>query len=107
MGKEKRILLTGANGQIGTALTKALRIKYGKEKVIATDITEPKTENYPFDFIDILNKTRLKEYIGDYKVTEIYHLAAILSANGEINPKKTWQVNLNGLITIGPGIEIG
>lgn len=98
--KEQRILLTGANGQIGTALTKALRSKYGRENVIATDITEPKSENYPFDFIDILNKTRLKEYLGDYKITQIYHLAAILSANGEANPKKTWEVNLNGLISI-------
>lgn len=98
--KEQRILLTGANGQIGTALTKALRSKYGRENVIATDITEPKSDNYPFDFIDILNKTRLKEYLGDYKITQIYHLAAILSANGEANPKKTWEVNLNGLISI-------
>ena len=46
--KEQRILLTGANGQIGTALTKALRNKYGKENVIATDITEPKSDNIYF-----------------------------------------------------------
>lgn len=98
--KENVILLTGANGQIGTALTKALRQVYGRENVIATDITEPKFDNSPFDFIDILNKTRLREYLGDYKVTEIYHLAAILSANGENNPKKTWQVNMNGLLSL-------
>ena len=98
--KETRILLTGANGQIGTALTKELRKIHGTENVIATDITEPNEDNYPFDFIDILNKTRLKEYIGDYKITQIYHLAAILSANGEVNPKKTWDVNLNGLLSI-------
>lgn len=99
MNKTK-ILLTGANGQIGTALTKALRKVHGRENVIATDITEPKEENYPFDFIDILNKTRLREYVGDYKITQIYHLAAILSASGETNPRKTWEVNLNGLISI-------
>ncbi len=98
--KESRILLTGANGQIGTALTKALREIHGKENVIATDITEPKGDNSPFDFIDILNTTRLREYVGDYKVTQVYHLAAILSANGEVNPKKTWDVNLNGLTSI-------
>ena len=100
MNNKTRILLTGANGQIGTALTKALRLIHGQENVIATDITEPKEDNYPFDFIDILNKTRLREYVGDYKVTQIYHLAAILSANGEVNPKKTWEVNLNGLLSI-------
>ena len=98
--EETRILLTGANGQIGTALTKALRQIHGRENVIATDITEPSEDNSPFDFIDILNKTRLREYLGDYKITQVYHLAAILSANGEANPRKTWEVNLNGLISI-------
>ncbi|WP_235298074.1 NAD-dependent epimerase/dehydratase family protein [Portibacter marinus] len=98
--KEKKILLTGANGQIGTALTKALREIHGTENVIATDITEPKHKNEPFDFIDILNKVRLKEYIGDYKITQIYHLAAILSASGELNPQKTWEVNMTGFLSI-------
>lgn len=98
--KESKILLTGANGQIGTALTKALRRVHGDKNVIATDITEPKEDNRPFDFIDILNKTRLREYLGDYQITQVYHLAAILSANGEANPRKTWEVNLNGLISI-------
>ena len=95
-----RILLTGANGQIGTALTKALRGIHGIDNVIATDITEPTNDNAPFDIIDILNQTRLREYIGDYKITQVYHLAAILSANGEANPLKTWDVNLNGLMSI-------
>ncbi len=98
--KEKKILLTGANGQIGTALTKALRKIHGRENVIATDITEPREKNEPFDFIDILNKVRLKEYIGDYKITQIYHLAAILSASGELNPQKTWEVNMTGFLSI-------
>lgn len=95
-----KILLTGANGQIGTALTQALRAIHGKKNVIATDITEPRIDNSPFDIIDILNKRRLREYIGDYKITQIYHLAAILSANGEANPLKTWEVNLDGLLSI-------
>lgn len=98
--KEKKILLTGANGQIGTALTESLRKIHGRDNVIATDITEPREKNEPFDFIDILNKVRLKEYIGDYKITQIYHLAAILSASGELNPQKTWEVNMTGFLSI-------
>ncbi len=97
---ETRILITGANGQIGTVLTNRLREIYGKSSVIATDIKESESENEPFIFLDILNKVRLREIVEDLKITEIYHLAAILSASGEWNPKKTWNVNLNGLFSI-------
>ena len=98
--KEPKILVTGANGQIGTALTQALRKEYGKENVIASDIKEPDFNNVPFEFLDILNKIRLEELVQDLGITQIYHLAAILSASGEYNPKKTWNVNLNGLLRI-------
>jgi nucleoside-diphosphate-sugar epimerase len=98
--KEPKILVTGANGQIGTALTQSLRKEYGKENVIASDIKEAEFDNYPFEFLDILNKVRLEEIIQDLGITQIYHLAAILSASGEANPKKTWNVNLNGLLRI-------
>lgn len=94
------ILVTGANGQIGQVLTKRLREIHGSENVLATDIT--KLENYTesFEFFDILNKNRMKEILGDYKITQIYHLAAILSASGEWNPKKTWNINMNGVLTL-------
>ena len=94
------ILLTGANGQIGTVLTTELRKIYGVEHVIASDITEPANNDGPFCFLDILNKQRLQEQVKDLKITQIYHLAAILSASGEWNPLKTWDVNLNGLLSI-------
>jgi len=96
----EKILLTGANGQIGTVLTRELRKIHGTENVIATDITEPKETNGPFCFLDILNTHRLKEQVQDLKITQVYHLAAILSANGEWNPIKTWDVNLNGLLSV-------
>jgi len=97
---KKMILVTGANGQIGQVLSRRLRQIHGADNVLASDIT--KIEGYPdkFEFLDILNKTRMKEIIYDYGVTEIYHLAAILSANGEWNPKKTWNINLNGVLTM-------
>ena len=95
-----KILITGANGQIGRVLSKALRAVYGNDNVIASDIQEVDINNKPFTFLDILNETRLHEIINDYKITQIYHLAAILSANGEWNPLKTWNINLNGYLSI-------
>jgi nucleoside-diphosphate-sugar epimerase len=99
MAKE-RILITGANGQLGRVLAKRLREKYGKEYVLSTDIREPDFDNSPFEFLDILNKKRVEEIIDEYKITQIYHLAAILSANGEKHPKNTWNVNLNAVLNI-------
>jgi nucleoside-diphosphate-sugar epimerase len=95
-----KILITGANGQIGRVLTEELRKMYGQNAVLATDITKLDATNDPFEFLDILNKQRLKEIVEDHHITEIYHLAAILSANGEWNPAKTWNINLNGLLAI-------
>src|SRR5258706_3552810 len=94
------ILVTGANGQIGTVLTEALRASYGEEQVLATDITKPDGQSGLFEMLDILNTQRITEIVGDYNITTIYHLAAILSANGEWNPLKTWNINLNGSLSI-------
>lgn len=96
--KKERILITGAGGQIGTVLTQALRETYGAHAVIASDIKRIDHNAGPFVVLDILNRHRLEEIIDDYKITQIYHLAAILSANGEWNPLKTWDVNLNAWI---------
>lgn len=99
--RETRILVTGANGQLGTVMCEALRKKYGKENVIATDIQKNiRLDNEPFEFLDIMNDVRLKELVGDYSITQIYHLAAILSASGEYNPLKTWRVNSDGFLKI-------
>ncbi|MBK6481521.1 MAG: NAD-dependent epimerase/dehydratase family protein [Saprospiraceae bacterium] len=95
-----KILITGANGQVGTALAAALREHYGEDKVLCTDIRKPKVEHGPFEMLDILNVQRMAEIIEDHHITQVYHLAAVLSANGEWNPKKTWNVNLNGQLSI-------
>ncbi len=99
MGKDV-ILVTGANGQIGGVLTKALREAFGEQRVIATDIRKPEFPNAPFEILDILNKERLIQLIQKYKVTQIYHLAAILSAKGELNPQFAWRVNMEGLFNV-------
>lgn len=98
--QQEIILVTGATGQIGTVLTEALRHAHGHDNVIATDIKRPETESGRFEMLDILNTQRITELIGDYQVTTIYHLAAILSASGEWNPQKTWNINMNGLMSI-------
>lgn len=96
-----KVLITGANGQIGRVLTEALRKHHGDDNVLATDITEDGShQGKRFEFLDILNEVRLKELIEDNEITRIYHLAAILSANGEYNPLKTWNVNLNGFLSL-------
>lgn len=97
---QDRILITGANGQIGSVLTAALRDRFGKDAVVASDIQEGDHSDGPFTFLDILNTTRLEEIVDDYGITQIYHLAAILSASGEWNPLKTWNINLNGTLSI-------
>lgn len=97
---QEKILVTGANGQIGRVLTAALREQYGRDNVLASDIVKTPQDNEPYLFLDILNETRLHEIVEDHKITQVYHLAAILSANGEWNPLKTWNINLNGLLSI-------
>lgn len=94
------ILVTGANGQIGTVLTEALRRKYGENQVLATDIKKPDVHHGHFEMLDILNVQRITEIIHDYKISTVYHLAAILSASGEWNPQKTWNVNFNAFLSI-------
>ncbi len=97
------ILITGTCGQIGTELAVNLREKFGEDNVIASDIIEPNSilsSNGPFEHIDILDKDTLLYVVKKYGVTQIYHLASLLSATGEKNPKLAWEVNMNGLLNI-------
>lgn len=98
--KEETILVTGANGQIGTVLTQALREAYGKNRVIATDISSSKQGDPHFHILDVLDQDALQAVVEKHKVTQIYHLAAILSAKGEQNPKWAWEVNMSGLFNV-------
>ncbi len=100
----KRILVTGGLGQIGSNLVPFLRNKYGKENVVVADIREPDNDVSPFVKLDILDKKSLERVIDEYDVDTIYHLAAILSANGEKNPQLAFNVNIVGLYNI---LEVG
>lgn len=102
-GEIKRVLVTGACGQIGSELTPALRARYGNENVVASDVAEPPPvlrESGPFEFVDVTRREQIEEVVGRYQVDTIYHMAAILSASGEKNPQLAWRVNVGGLYNI-------
>jgi len=97
------ILVIGANGQLGTELTAELRAIYGSTNVIASDIQSPGKEplpNEPFEQLDVMNAEKLSKIVDQYNVTEIYMLAAILSAKGEQNPKFAWELNMQSLLNV-------
>jgi len=100
----KRMMVTGAVGQIGSELTMALRKKYGNDNVIATGHkTQPSPtlrDSGPFEFINVSKRETVDEMIKKYKVDTIYHMSAILSAVGEKNPQLCWDVNMNGTYNI-------
>lgn len=100
----KRILVTGACGQIGSELALALRERYGSEDVVATGHKTRPSEDLlnsgPFQFIDCTDINTIKEVVRKYKVDTIYHLAAMLSAVAEANPQQAWNVNMNGLYNV-------
>jgi len=95
------ILVVGSSGQIGTELVETLRAKFGNNNVIASDIREPQIEQSgPFELLDILNQTQLKEIVQKHNVKEIYLLAALLSATAEKNPAFGWELNMNSLFNV-------
>jgi nucleoside-diphosphate-sugar epimerase len=99
--KTERILIIGAGGQLGSELTEALSAKFGDQNVIPTDIKEPKFHNYRnFETLDVLNQSALNSFIKKNGFTQIYHLAAVLSATGEKNPAFAWRLNMDGLFHV-------
>lgn len=100
---QENILVFGANGQIGTELVEQLRSLYSPHQVIACDIKPPDFEHRkegPFELCDVLQKQSLLSLFQKYKPREVYHLAAILSAAGELKPEATWRLNIDGLLHI-------
>ena len=95
-----KILMLGSNGQIGTVLAKALMDKYGPDEIITSDVREPKEKQKNFLIIDVLDKDLISQVVDEYKISQIYHLAAILSASGEKNPALTWKINMQGLLNV-------
>ncbi|MCB0739715.1 MAG: NAD-dependent epimerase/dehydratase family protein, partial [Chitinophagaceae bacterium] len=98
-----KILVIGASGQIGVELTLALRKIYGNENVVASDLREqsPLLEGKgPYVSLDVMNKEMLHVQVIRQNITQIYLLAAVLSATGEKNPGLAWNLNMQGLLNV-------
>lgn len=98
----ERILVTGALGQLGTELVAELKKKFGVSNVVFTDIHPPLNEKFEGEFsvLDVLDKKALIQITKKYNITQIYHLAAILSANAEKTPSHAWKINMDGLLNV-------
>src|SRR5690625_2510408 len=96
----KKILVTGANGQIGSELVTKLRTHYGYSNVIASDINQPSrgSDDGPFELLYVLDGEKLYEIARIHEVDTIIHLAALLSATAEANPRFAWDLNMGGLV---------
>jgi nucleoside-diphosphate-sugar epimerase len=100
---QKYILIIGACGQIGTELTFALREKYGNTHIIASDIregSESLMETGPFEILDATNYDALEEVVAYYEISEVYLMAAMLSATAEKFPMRAWNLNMNSLFNV-------
>jgi nucleoside-diphosphate-sugar epimerase len=100
----KRILVTGALGQIGSELVSALRDRYGADHVVASDIKVVRPDELggdgPFEYIDCTSLRQIQDAVRKHRVGTIYHLAALLSAAAEEKPHVAWEVNMGGLYRV-------
>ncbi|PJJ17616.1 L-threonine 3-dehydrogenase [Janthinobacterium sp. 67] len=97
----ERILVIGANGQIGSELVGALALQHGADNVIASDIgTNNLYQAKRYAQLNVLDKDGLASIIADEGITQVYQLAAMLSATGEAAPLKAWSLNMDGLLNI-------
>ena len=95
---KERILIIGSSGQIGTELVMELRKMYGDENVIASDIRPSSgqvMQSGPFEILDIMDEKLLRSIVKKYEITQVYLLAALLSATAEKNIELGWSLNMN------------
>lgn len=94
------ILVIGAGGQVGQELVEQLRKLKGNDQVIASDVRELMDNSGPSEVVNALDEKQLKELVEKYKVEEIYHLAALLSANAEKQVQFAWELNMQSLFHV-------
>lgn len=101
MSATTRILVIGANGQLGTELTAALADRYGADNVVASDrLDAGRHANLRYEMLDVTDAQRLAALVEKHRITQIYHLAAALSATGETQPAWAWRLNMGGLLNV-------
>ncbi|MGB8953304.1 MAG: NAD-dependent epimerase/dehydratase family protein [Candidatus Aminicenantales bacterium] len=100
----KEVLVIGAAGQVGSELTMVLRHRYGCDHVVAgwhvTPLSHELRVSGPYEMVDCLNEHLLARVIKEHKIQTVYHLAAILSAAAEDDPRKAWDVNIRGVLNV-------
>jgi nucleoside-diphosphate-sugar epimerase len=97
----KKILVIGASGQIGTELVEGLRDRFGAEDVVASDIKEPQAKQTgPFALVNAMDRRGIERVIDKHGITEVYLLAALLSATAEKDPAFAWKLNMESLLII-------
>lgn len=98
--KQENILIIGAGGQIGAVLTEALRDVYGDDRVVASDLKPLEEQSGPTEILNALDGEALEAVVKKWRINQIYHLAAILSATGEKDPLRAWNINMNSLFNV-------
>jgi nucleoside-diphosphate-sugar epimerase len=101
MSTTKKILVIGSSGQIGTELVEGLRARFGIDNVVASDIKEPQVRmDGPFAMVDAMDRRGIERIIEKYGITEVYLLAALLSATAEKDPAFAWKLNMESLFIV-------
>lgn len=96
-----KILVIGANGQIGSELTEALVARHGAAQVVAADLADAaRVQSSSYEKLDVLDAAALADIVRRHGITQIYHLAAALSARGEQHPVWAWDLNMRGLLNV-------
>jgi nucleoside-diphosphate-sugar epimerase len=96
----ERVLVIGARGQIGSELTEALAARLGHDNVLAADLAPTGCGAVAYERLDVLDRARLEGLIEDRGITQVYQLAAMLSATGERDPGRAWALNMGGLMNV-------
>lgn len=95
------ILLIGANGQIGTELAATLAARHGTQAVVTSDVApEGRVKGLAHEMLDVTDASALAAVVARHRVTQVYHLAAALSASGEKHPQWAWDLNMRGLLNV-------
>ena len=98
---EKKVLVIGSSGQIGTELVEGLRARFGAENVVASDIKEPQVEQTgPFVMVNAMDGRGIERVVDKYGITDVYLLAALLSATAEKDPAFAWKLNMESLFIV-------